>query len=78
MNDDLGPETVEGGAEGVALAQDRDPGEAGLETVEDQLLEQRPVVPFGRAPFLVVIGDIERVFAGPGAAARGRRHEEWR
>jgi hypothetical protein len=29
----------EGGAEGVALAQDRDPRRAGLEPVEDQFLE---------------------------------------
>ena len=62
-------EAVEGGAEGVALAQDGDPGQAGLEAVEDQLFEQRAVVPFGHAPFLVVIGDIERILARPGAAA---------
>ncbi len=59
-------ETVEGGAEIVALAQDSDPRQAGLEAVEDQLFEQRAVVPFGHAPFLVVIGDVERV----GASAR--------
>ena|SRR5437868_4749045 len=35
----LGIEIGEGGAEGVALVQDRDPRKAGLEPVEDQFLE---------------------------------------
>ena len=52
-----------------ALAQDGDPRQARLKAVEHQLLEQRAVVLFGHAPFLVVIGDIERVHARPGAAA---------
>ncbi len=52
----------------LALAQNRDPGEAGLEAVEDELLEQGAVVPFGRAPLVVVIGDVQRVLARPGAA----------
>src|SRR3954470_3170000 len=60
-------EIVEGFAKIVALAQDRDPGQAGLETVEDQLLIERAVVIFRHAPFSVVIGDVERIFAGPGA-----------
>ena len=37
----LGIEIGEGSAEGVALAQDRDPGKAGLEPVEDQFLGSR-------------------------------------
>ena len=61
-------EIVEGFAEIVALAQDRDPRQAGLETVEDQLFVERAVVIFRHAPFGVVIGDVERIFAGPGAA----------
>ncbi len=61
-------EAVEGGAERLALAQDGDPGEPGLKAVEDELFEQRPVVPFGHAPFLVVIGDVERIEARPGTA----------
>ena len=40
-------EAREGAAEGVALAQDGDPGQAGLEAVEDQLLEQGAVVDSG-------------------------------
>ena len=66
--DDLRIEAVESAAEVLPLAQDRDPGEAGLETIEDQLLEQGPVVRLGHAPVGVVIGDIERIDARPGAA----------
>ena len=63
-------ETVEGGAEGGALAQDGDPRQAGLEAVERELLEQGAVVPFRNAPLLVVIGEIERVDARPRAAMK--------
>ena len=62
-------EAVEGGAEGGALAQDRDPRQAGLEAVERELLEQGAIVPFRHAPFLVVIGEIERVDPWPRAAS---------
>src|SRR5665213_3428654 len=63
-------EIVEHAAEVVALAQDGDPRQPGLEAVKHQLLVQRPVIPLRHAPFLVVIGDIERVGAGPGAAGQ--------
>ena len=61
-------EAVEGGAERRALAQNRDPRESGLERVEDEFFEQGAVVVFGRSPFLVMIGEIERIGAGPRAA----------
>ncbi len=61
-------EIVEGAAEIFALAQDGDPRQPGLEAVEHELLEQRAVVPFRHAPFLVVIGDVERVLLRPRAA----------
>src|SRR5262249_34437772 len=61
-------EAGEGAAEVVALAQDGDPGQPGLEAVENELFEQRAVVVFRHAPFLVVIGDVERVLLGPGTA----------
>ena len=62
-------EVVEGAAEVVALAQDGDPRQAGLEAVEHELLVERAVVVLRHAPFLVVIGDVERVvLARPGAA----------
>src|SRR5262249_40931523 len=64
----LGLEAVEGAAEILALAQDGDPGPSGLEAVEDELLIERAVIVFGHAPFLVVIGDAERVLLEPGAA----------
>src|SRR6202021_543316 len=77
----LRAEIVEGTAEIFAPAQDRDPGQPGLETVEYQLFIQRAVVIFRHAPFGVVIGHIKRVFAGPwapyqaiGMQARRSRH----
>ena len=61
-------EAVEDFAEAVALPEDGDPGEAGLEAFEAELLEE-PVVGGDRtAPFVVVVGDVERVGAGPGTA----------
>ena len=64
-------EAVEGAAEILALAQDRDPRQPGLEAVEHQLLVERAVVVFRHAPFVVVIGDVERVvLARPGAAVQ--------
>ena len=61
-------EAVEGAAEVVALAQDGDPGQPGLEAVEHELFVERAVVVFRHAPFLVVIGDVERVLLRPRAA----------
>ena len=60
-------EAVEGAAEVLALAQDGDPRQPGLEAVEHQLLVQRAVVVFRHAPFVVVIGDVERILPRPGA-----------
>src|SRR5579862_5141009 len=59
-------EAVEGAAKILPFAQNRDPGQARLEAVEDQLFIERPRVEFRHAPFLVVIGDIKRILAGPG------------
>jgi hypothetical protein len=70
-----GSKIGEGGPEGVALAQDRDPGKAGLEPVEDQVLKQRATIELRHAPFLVVVRDIERVCASPGGSVSGRRDE---
>ena len=64
----LGVEVCEGAAEIVALAQDRQPGQAGLKAFEAQLLEQVAVVVGRPAPFLVVVGLVERIAAGPRAA----------
>src|SRR6516165_5036135 len=74
-------EIIEGAAKIVALAQDRDPGQPGLEAVEDQLFIERAVVIFRHGPFGVVICDVKRVLARPGAPhlavgvqARGTAH----
>ena len=42
----------------LALAQDRRPAETGLRALEDQELEQAPVVVHRYAPFTVVVGDV--------------------
>ncbi len=63
-----GVEAVERGAEVLALPQDRQPAQPGLEAVEHELGEQRPAVGLGPAPLVVVIGDVERVGAAPRAA----------
>ena len=53
----------------LPLVQDRRPGEPGLRALEVQQLEQPSFVPLGHAPFLVVVGDVERVVERhPGAA----------
>jgi hypothetical protein len=61
-------EAAEGAPEGLALAQDREPGEAGLEALEAELLEEPAVVGDGQAPLAVVIVAVERVRSAPGAA----------
>ena len=68
-------EAVEGAPEVVALAQDGDPGEARLEAVEEQLLEERAAVALGNAPLLVVVGDVERIGPRPQAARRLSFHQ---
>src|ERR1700688_2171863 len=67
-------ETGEGATEILALAQDGDPRQSSLESVEDKLLIERAVVEFRNAPFLVVIGDVERILARPGATDRDGVH----
>src|ERR1051326_5342841 len=71
--DFLRVEAIEGAAEIFPLAQDRDPRQAGLEAVEHELLVERAVVEFRHAPFLVVIGDVERILHGPRAAGEAVR-----
>ncbi len=61
-------EPREGAAEGLALSQDGVPGEAGLEALEAELLEQCPVVGGGPAPFGVVVAAVEGVAHAPEAA----------
>jgi TolB-like protein len=64
----FGVEAAKGGAIGHPFAQDGDPGEPGLGTFQDQEFEQEPVVVDRHAPFLVMVGLVEWIAAGPGAA----------
>jgi hypothetical protein len=48
--DQLRVEVGEGLAEGLALVEDRQPAEAGLEALEAELLEQAPVVADRESP----------------------------
>ena len=74
--DDLGIKSLEGFAEGVALAQDGQPGQAGLEAVQHELFPERAAVVLGHAPFLVVVGAEKWVILGPGAAVTRIGHGE--
>ena len=51
-----GREVGEGPAESLPLAQDREPGQPGLERLEDDPLEQSRVTVHRSAPLLVVVG----------------------
>ena len=61
-------EAIEGAPEVVALAQDRQPRQAGLEALQAQLLEQPPVVVDRVAPLVVVVRAVQRVAGRPPAA----------
>src|SRR6185369_224518 len=66
--DDFGIEIVEGTAVAVPAAQDGDPGESGLRSLQDEHLEQAAVVVQRHTPLLVVVGDVERIAGSPAAA----------
>src|SRR6185369_14891237 len=63
----LGLEFAEGSPEVVAFAQYGDPGQSGLESVQNKFLIERSIIKFGHAPFVIVVGDVERVELGPRA-----------
>src|SRR4051812_1351304 len=58
-------EALEGRTEALALAQDREPAEPGLEPLEAQPFIEAALVPDGPSPLLVVVGDVERVRRRP-------------
>jgi len=66
-------ETGKSRAIAVALFQDGGPTQPGLSALQDQHLEQEPVIMDGDAPIVVMIGDIERVAARPFASSLGHR-----
>src|SRR6185503_6727995 len=49
------------------LPEDRDPTQARLRALEDEHLEEPPVVVQRHAPFLIVVTDVERIVAAPAA-----------
>jgi hypothetical protein len=65
--DPVGIEPFERGAKALALAQDRQPAEPGLETLETQSLVEPALIADGATPLLVVVGDVERVGRRPAA-----------
>jgi hypothetical protein len=60
-------EVTERGSEGLPPAQDRDPGQTGLEPLEAHFLEEGPISPKLDSPFLVVIAAILLVADTPRA-----------
>src|SRR5690606_19045043 len=71
--DRLDPEAVERGPERGALAQDGEPGEAGLERLQGQPPVERVVVAYRAAPLLIVVGLVVRGGRAPRAAGQAVR-----
>src|SRR5207253_2125927 len=70
-------EAVESAAKVLALAQDDDPGQAGLEAVEHEHLEQGAVVVYRQPPFVIVIGNVKLVMPSPWAARTSVRRVDF-
>ena len=68
----LGVEPGERLTEGGPLAQDRDPGEPGLEGLEGDPLEEGRLAVDRDAPLVVVVGEVLGCRTGPGAARAHR------
>ena len=66
--DALDLEAVKRLAKVLALAEDGDPGQTGLEAFEADLLEEADIVDDGKAPLGVVVVGVEGVVAAPPAA----------
>ena len=69
-------EAGERGAEVVALAQDREPRQAGLESLEAQLLEEPHVGRDAAAPLVVVVREVVGRGGAPGAACQSVRPDD--
>src|SRR6185437_12523970 len=65
--DAVGIEAGERRAEALALAQDRQPGQAGLKAFEAEPFVEPVLVVDGVPPLLVVVGVVERVLRLPAA-----------
>jgi hypothetical protein len=60
-------EAGERAAEVLALAEDRQPAQAALESLQTDLLEERGIVADRDAPFRVVVFDVTSIAAAPAA-----------
>jgi hypothetical protein len=69
-------EAVEGDAKIGASAEDCDPAESGLQSLEAELFEEGSAVSLGNAPFVVVIAAVEGVVAAPRASCWVRRRAQ--
>ena len=70
LSDAVDIEVVKCCPEGLPAAQDRDPGQAGLEPLEAHLLEQWAIPAELHTPLLVVIPAVLRIAGAPGTAAQ--------
>ena len=59
LGNNHGIKAVEGPAERLPLFQDREPGQPRLKALQNQHLEELPVVMLRPPPLLVVVGDVE-------------------
>src|SRR5207244_10653632 len=64
-------EAGEGAPECLALAEDREPGEAGLEPFEAEALVEAALIADGAPPFVVVVRLVGRVVGLPAADRLG-------
>jgi hypothetical protein len=67
LGDGVRLEVRERSAERLALAQDRQPGQPGLEPLETKALVNAPLGRDRPAPLLIVVGEVERVAGFPAA-----------
>jgi len=74
--DDPGVEVGEGAPEVVALAQDRQPRQTGLEALEADLLEQPVIVMDVPSPLVIVVGDVVGILPRPPAAGPAVRADD--
>ena len=61
-------EAAKRAAERLALAEDDEPAQPRLESLEADLLEEPAPVTYGHSPFAVVVAAVERIAVAPEAA----------
>lgn len=68
LGDFLRVEVVEGFSVAVAALENGEPAQSGLGSFQNEVFEEDSVVVDGASPFLIVIGDVDRVGEAPSAA----------